>query len=358
MGGRVLAVDLEAIESNARAIVDLCARHGLEVTGVTKGVGGHPEVARAMLRGGVTSIGESRLENLKRLREAGVETRMMLLRMPSITHAPQVVELADVSLNSELDVLAALSTAAERAGRHHEVVVMTDLGDLREGVWPDDVERFVDKAMGLPGIRITGLGANLTCFGGVLPTVENMSRLVELAARVEELLGRRLDLVSGGNSSALPLIAAGDMPARVDHVRIGEGILLGRETGARRPWPGTRQDAIVLHGEVVELKPKPSMPVGPRGQDALGRTPSFADLGLRDHALVNLGAIDAALESLTPLDPRLAVVGGTSDYLVLDATDAHGDLRVGDDVAFAVGYAALATASTSPYVEVRTHPGR
>jgi ornithine racemase len=358
VGGRVLTIDLDRIEANAAAIVGLCNEHGLAVTGVTKGVGGHPDVARAMLRGGVTSIGESRLENLRRLREARVDARLMLLRMPSITHARQVVELADVSLNSELDVLASLSRAAEQLGRPHDVVVMVDLGDLREGVWPDDVERFVEKAEGLPGLRIAGLGANLTCFGGVLPTVENMGRLVELAASVEDLLGYRLDLVSGGNSSALPLIAAGDMPRRVDHVRIGEGIILGRETGARRPWPGTRQDAVVLHGEVVELKPKPSMPVGPRGQDALGRIPVFPDLGLRDHALVNLGAIDAALESLTPLDPRLVVVGGTSDYLVLDATGAQGDLRVGDEVAFGVGYAALATASTSPYVEVRTLSGR
>ena len=353
MSGRTLTIDLGLIEANARVLTRLCARHGIDVCGVTKGVAGHPGVAGAMLRGGVRSLGDSRLRNLQRLRDAGVPARLQLLRVPSVGHAADVVALADESLNSELAVLAALGGAAERRGSAHDVVVMVDLGDLREGVWPDDLPAFLRAAVAIDGIRIIGLGANLTCFGGVLPTTANMQQLASLVSQAEQVLGRGLARVSGGNSSALPLIAEGGMPSRVNEVRLGEAILLGRETGARRPWPGTSQDAVVLRGEIVERKRKPSVPIGPLGQDAMGHTPVFEDHGLVDRALVNLGVVDADPSALTPVDHRVVVLGGSSDYLVLDVTAAPDAYRVGDEVAFAVGYAALATAASSPYVEVR-----
>ncbi|HEX9260502.1 MAG TPA: alanine/ornithine racemase family PLP-dependent enzyme [Acidimicrobiales bacterium] len=353
----VLTIDLAVIESNARAVVGLCTAHGLRVTGVTKGVAGDPAVAAAMVRGGVAALGDSRLEHLERLRGAALGVPLVLLRVPALSRAGAVVELADVSLNSDLAVLAALSADAVRRGRVHDVVVMVDLGDLREGVWPDELHRFVRKAVTLDGIRVAGLGANLACFGGVAPTAENMRRFADLVDDVEQVTGHRLDVVSGGNSSALTLIAAGAMPSRIDDIRIGEAILLGRETVERRPWPGTRQDAVELHGEIIELRRKPSAPVEPQGLDALGHHPSFEDHGIVDHALVDLGAVDADVGALTPLDPAHVVMGASSDYLVLDVTAAGGSLRVGDQVGFALGYAALATASTSPYVEVHTSHG-
>jgi predicted amino acid racemase len=259
----------------------------------------------------------------------------------------------DLSLNSELSVLAALSDAAWRLGRVHLAILMVDLGDLREGIWPDDLIPFVREAMRLPGIRIRGLGANLACFGGVMPTEANMTRLVELAEAVEAECGVGLRCVSGVNSSGLELIASGRMPKRVNHARIGEAILLGRETVHRHPWPGTFQDAFVLHAEVLELKHKPSVPIGERGQDAFGHLPSFEDRGDRDRALLNVGREDVALEGLTPLDDRMRILGGSSGYLVVDVTEAGGGIRVGDELSFALNYGALVVAMTSEYVKKR-----
>lgn len=353
MTGRVLSVDLAKVEHNARTIVELCAGYGIGVTGVTKGLCGDPEVARAMLRGGVESIGESRLENVERLRAGGVEAPVLLLRIPSRSNVERVVELAAVSCNSDLGVVEALAAAARARGLRHRVILMVDLGDLREGVWPDRVGDAARRVAGIEGVDLAGLGANLACFGGVVPTVENMTRLVGLVEQVEAERGRRLERISAGSSSALRLVAAGQMPARVDHLRIGEAILLGRETSERAPWPGTFQDAVVLHGEVLELARKPSAPVGPRGQDAMGHVPVLEDRGWIDHALVNLGTVDADVAGLTPVDDRLVVLGGSSDYLVLDASGAQGELRVGDGVAFLPGYGAMVTAASSPYVELR-----
>jgi predicted amino acid racemase len=346
-----IEIDLDKIEHNARTVVGLCAGHGIVVAGVTKGTCGLPEVARAMLRGGVTAIGESRMQNVRRLREAGIEAPLWLLRVPPLSQVAEVVECVDLSLNSELAVLAGLSEAALRRDAVHDVIVMVDLGDLREGVWPDDLVPFVREMRGLGGVRVVGLGANLTCYAGVAPSEHNMGLLARCARAVEEEMGEPLACVSGGNSSALPLIADGGMPERIDHVRIGEAILLGRETVGHSAWPDTHQDAFRLHAEVIELKEKPSAPVGEVGEDAFGRSPSFTDRGERRRALVNVGREDVDPQGLTPCDAGLQVLGASSDYLLLDVTDARSELAMGDVVRFSMSYGSLLAAMDSQYVE-------
>ncbi|MDH3664755.1 MAG: alanine/ornithine racemase family PLP-dependent enzyme [Alphaproteobacteria bacterium] len=348
-----LTIDLDAIEANARAVVDLCAEQGIVAAGVTKGVCGHAEVAKAMLRGGVVTIADSRLANLRRLRAAGIGAPMLLLRVPALSAAAEVIEVADISLNSELVVLEALSDAALTRGAVHEVVIMVDLGDLREGVWLDDVVPFVGEALRLPGIRVIGLGTNLACFGGVVPTADNMKQLAVLAGEVETVHDVVLRWISGINSSGFDLIATGAMPARVNHARIGEAILLGRETTHRKPWPGTRQDAFILHAEVLELKTKPSVPVGKRAEDAFGRMPDFEDRGEIVRALLNLGREDVDVAGLTPSERPITILGASSGYLVIDVGEVAADLHVGDEIAFFPSYGSLVAAMTSEYVEKR-----
>ena len=154
------------------------------------------------------------------------------------------------------------------------------------------------------------------------------------------------------------MLEAGRLPAAVNHLRVGEAILLGRETVTRSRWPGTRQDAFVLHAEVVERRRKPSLPRGERTTDAFGRLRRFEDRGLRVRALLDVGREDVDVEGLTPLDPRLEVLGASSDYLVLDLTEAGEDLGVGDEIAFGLSYGALLAAMDSEYVEKRYQGGR
>ncbi len=346
-----LTIDLGKIEHNARCVVGFCRANGIDVSGVTKVTCGHPEVAKAMLRGGVGMLADSRLENIRRLRTAGIDTPFMLLRIPALSAVEAVVETVDLSLNSELVVLEALSNAAQRRDRIHDVIIMVDLGDLREGVWPDDLNALVKAASVLPGIRIVGLGTNLACFGGVVPGEDNMHRLAKLADEAEQILGRELEWISGINSSGLELIAAGKMPARVNHARIGEGILLGRETTQRKPWPDTFQDAFVIHAEVLEVIRKPSQPMGERSEDAFGGLTSFEDRGDELRALLNLGRQDIDVGGIAPCEPGAVILGASSDYLVVDVSAATGTIRVGDELTFSPNYSALLSAMTSDYVQ-------
>ena len=269
--GPYITIDLNKIEHNARTITALCGKYGIDVCGVSKVTCGMPQVAKAMLRGGVACIGESRMKNIHRLKANGVATEFTLLRIPPLSAADDIVTSVNMSLNSELPVIQALSEAASRRGLVHNIMIMVDLGDLREGVWPDDLLPMVREVVELPGIRIAGLGTNLSCYGGVMPSEKNMNQLVDYAHRIETAFGITLRYISGGNSSSLNLIASGKMPRAVNHIRIGEGILLGRETVNRSAWPGTFQDAFLLQAEIIELKEKPSVPIGETGEDAFRR---------------------------------------------------------------------------------------
>jgi predicted amino acid racemase len=348
-----ITIDLDKIEHNARTIVRLCAEHGIDVIGVTKGVCGNPEVAQAMLKGGVSGIADSRLENIRRLGTAGIDAPYMMLRLPPLSTVDEVVQLTKVSLNSELQVLVGLSLAAQRRGLIHDVIVMVDLGDLREGVWADDLIRFMGEALGLPGIRVIGLGTNLACFAGVIPSVDNMNQMVELAVEVEQTFNTTIGLISGINSSGLDVIRRGEMPQRINQARIGEAILLGRETTHRRPWPNTYQNAFALHAEIIEVKTKPSLPLGQLGEDAFGRLPGFEDRGMRRRALLNIGREDVDIDGITPQSAGLEIIGASSGYVVIDVDDAKQPVQVGDELSFSLNYAALLAAMTSEYVQKR-----
>ncbi|MGD9354370.1 MAG: alanine/ornithine racemase family PLP-dependent enzyme, partial [Desulfobacterales bacterium] len=309
--GPYITIDLDKIEHNARTITALCRKYGIDVCGVTKVTCGMPQVAKAMLRGGVACIGESRMKNIHRLKANGVSTEFTLLRIPPLSAAEDIVTSVNMSLNSELSVIQALSEAASRRGLVHNIMIMVDLGDLREGVWPDDLLPMVREVVELPGIRIFGLGTNLSCYGGVIPSEKNMNQLVEYAHRIETAFGLKLRYISGGNSSSLNLIASGMMPRAVNHIRIGEGILLGRETVNLAAWPGTFQDAFLLKAEIIELKEKPSLPIGETGEDAFGGKPAFVDKGERDRAILNIGREDVVVEGMVPVHPEISILGAS-----------------------------------------------
>ena len=352
MAGPRITIDLERIERNARTVVERCRASGIGVFGVTKGTCGMPQVARAMLRGGATGIGESRFENIRRLRASGIDAPIMLLRSPPLSLIEEVIKTVDISLNSELAIVRELSRVAERMARVHDIILMVDLGDLREGIWPTDLIPTVEQVMQLPGVRIAGIGTNLTCFGAIIPTEINLGELAKHADKLRQTFGLDLAYVSGGNSSSLPLLLAGRMPKGINHLRIGEAILQGgRDTFHDQPWADLDRDIFRLSGELLEVKVKPSMPIGTMGVDAFGNRPQFEDKGERLRGIVNIGREDVAVEGLIPADTGIEVLGASSDHLILDVTDAQPAPRVGDPVAFRMSYAALLAAMTSEYVE-------
>ncbi len=349
-----IEIDLGKIADNARCLVERLAPLRIDVTGVTKAVLGLPSVAAAMLLGGVTRLGDSRVANLARLRSAGIQTPMMLIRSPTPDEADRAVTIASISLVSEPSVVAALSTASRQCGLVHDVVVMVELGDLREGVLAADLLPLARFAATLPGVRLVGLGTNLACRNGVEPGPNQMAELAVLAQLVRVELGLALPLISGGNSANLTWALDADRreptPSPVTDLRIGEAILLGTDPVRGAPIDGLHTDAFTLVGSVIESLEKPSMPWGTRGFDSFGSVPTVGDRGQIVQTIVSLGRQDVELAGLTP-SPGITVLGASSDHLVLE-TPAR--LAPGSELRFGLGYAGLLRAMTSPYVAVET----
>ncbi len=345
-----VTVDLAKVTENTRRVVDALGGRG--VYGVTKVTCGSPEVARAMLAGGAAGIADSRLENVERMRAAGIEAEFWSLRAPALARAEESVRLIDVSLESEIETVRALDAAAATLGKRHRIVAMVDLGDLREGMLPADLPAFLDAVGALPNIEIHGIGTSLTCYGAIVPDAENLGELVALTQTAEARLGHRLH-VSGGMSSSLDALVAGILPARIDSLRIGESILLGVSTVTREPILGLHTDAVTVSAPVIECLRKPSLPRGTSAQDAFGQRPAFVDRGPRLRAILAMGRQDVVPEGIVPLDQRVQVLGASSDHLVLDVEDLPAPPRLGDEIAFVPNYAATLAAFTSPYVEKR-----
>ncbi|MCI6678101.1 MAG: alanine racemase [Oscillibacter sp.] len=339
-----LEFDLALLRSNADAVISRCRGMGIRVCGVVKGVDGLPEAARVLRAAGAEELGTSRLEQVAKCRAAGVPGPWLLIRIPGLTELSDVVALCETSLQSEWPTLLALEEECLRQNKTHRVIVMTDLGDLREGFW--DKKELVDVCerveRELPHVHLAGIGVNLTCYGSTKPTPEKMNELVGLARQVEQRIGRKLEIVSGGATSSFTLVHWGTMPAGVNHLRIGEAILLGKDLQVDwgiRDMDYLRMDALTLRAEVVEVKDKPTYPIGEFAIDAFGRKPVYEDRGIRRRAILALGRADVGeLESLIPREPGLTVIGGSSDHCIVDVEDCPRRLQVGDIVEFSLCY--------------------
>ena len=353
-----LNIYLDKIKSNSKNIKALCSKRGIGVVGVTKGCCAIPKVGQAMADGGINILGDSRIENLRGLKKAELKVETMLIRIPMLSEVDRVLDWADISLNSEISVIKSLSQEALKRRMVHRIILMIDLGDLREGIIPDDALQIVSEIRKLPGVKLIGIGANFCCISGVMPTRKNLTRLVELTEEIENNFHVNLEVISGGSTSVLKLIEDEIIPDRINQLRIGVGILLGQDDVRLRNIAGTYQDTFILTAEVIEVQEKPSLPQGEIGRDAFGEIPVFRDLGIRKRAILAIGKQDIYLNSLIPLKEGIKIVGASSDHLIIDINDFKEDLKVGDEVKFRLNYPALLSATTSKYVKKYFYKGK
>jgi predicted amino acid racemase len=337
-----IVADLDKITANTRATVDACSRHGIAVVGVTKCVCGEPEIVRAILAGGVQTIAESRIDNVRRIRDAGIDCDVLMLRLPALSQVDEVVALTSSSLNSEPQVLRVLSEAAVRQGKSHEVVVIVEWGDRREGVMPEEAAALCRLAVALPGLELAGVACSLNCLCGVLPCADNMQGFAAFVEELEREVGVRFRIVSGGHTNNLQFVEGGIVPQRVDHLRVGEGILFGRDSICDVSMPGAHHDTFKAYAEVIELKEKPSAPDGEVGPDAFMRTHEWPDRGVRRRAVLAMGEIDLDVSWLTPTRPGVEIVGASSDHTVVDVTEADPPVEIGEELEFDASYVAVA----------------
>jgi len=342
-----LEIDLKKIHHNAHTLVDRLALRGISVTGVTKAALGSPAIAATLLRAGIGTIGDSRIENIESMRIGQPKVPMTLIRSPMLSQAQRVVTHANVSYNTEIEVIRRLSFEAQQAQCRHGVILMVELGDLREGIMPDDLIDHVRETLSLPNIDLRGIGTNLACRSGVSPDAQNMTMLTDLAELIESTFDVSLAIVSGGNSANLQWALSDEKIGRINDLRLGESILLGCETLHRQSIDGLYTDAITLTAEVIEAKVKPTLASGTIAQNAFGQTLVVADRGQVAQFILALGRQDTDHEGLVPI-AGISVMESSSDHLILESDNI--DLSVGTEVSFQLNYSALVRSMTCPLV--------
>jgi predicted amino acid racemase len=346
MSSRV-EIDLDKLGNNVEVLLNLYRSKKISIMGVTKGVCGIPEIAQVLVNNGIRILADSKIANLKKMREAKIKAEFVLLRTPSLREVNQVIKYADISINTEIAVIKSLSSAAMSYNIQHKIILMVDMGDLREGILPADLDGFIHEVLQLPGITIVGIGANFACLGGVKPTEEKMNSLSLLATHIEEEFLLPLTYVSGGNSANYNWFMASENVGTINNLRIGESIILGRETLDRKRIPNLYTNAFTFVAEVIESKIKASFPEGETGQNAFGVSTQFRDRGQIRRVILGVGRQDVLVSGLTPrLD--IEILGSSSDHTVIDAKGT--DLKVGDEVAFDLNYGALLSVMSSPFV--------
>ncbi|MDR1900344.1 MAG: alanine/ornithine racemase family PLP-dependent enzyme [Treponema sp.] len=347
-----LHIDLRKLKANLETISAQVKGAGCSLMIVTKSFCADERIVEMLAASPLVDyLADSRIQNIKTCAGRGKPT--VLLRLPQACEIEDVVSRADASLNSEPETLRLLNAEAARQDKRHKIILMIDLGDLREGIYFREDEKIfaaVETVLRLRNLELYGLGVNLTCYGAVIPTKDNLSILASWAERIRAHCGIDLPVVSGGNSSSFYLIEKGELPRGINNLRLGEAFIVGREAAYKRRIRDTFDDAVTLEAQIIEMQVKPSMPEGERGVDAFEEKPIFEDRGMMKRAICAVGRQDLDLSGIRPLEPGLEILGASSDHLILNVNAPEQSHKTGGTIRFIPNYAALLRLFTSPYV--------
>jgi ornithine racemase len=354
-------INLEALQHNLAQIDRIIKLQGASWSVVTKALCGHHETIEALHFMGVQSIADSRLDNLRAVNRAAPGMEKWYLRLPHLSAVKDIVELADLSLNTEIQVIRALGKEAVRRNKIHHIVIMIELGDLREGITPGTITGFYRNVFEIPGIAVLGIGAQIGCLAGAAPNEDQAAQLSLYRELLELKFERRLAFISGGSSIFLPKLFDGGNYPGINHYRIGESLFLGTDLVSGHKIPALRDDVIAREVEIAEIKEKNltsnvetvgSAPFESSGNGDNGPKPG--ERGTR--ALVTVGNLDTSVEGLTPVVDEYSVAGGSSDITVVNLGSNPNKLSVGDTVTFRTNYAAFLGLMNDPYIDKEIVP--
>ncbi len=320
---------------------------------VTKLLCGNPDFINEIARLGCRQMMDSRVSNLQTIKKINPEIETIYIKPPAKRALKSIVKYADISFNTELATIKLLSEEAGRQNKTHKVIIMIEMGDLREGVMGDDLMDFYGKIFNLPNIKVVGIGANLNCLNGIMPSEDKLIQLSLYSQLIQTRFNKTIPLVSGGSSVTVPLIFKHLVPKGVNHFRVGETLFFGKDLFSDKLVPGMLRDVFMVFAEIIELNEKPLVPSGEIGTNVAGEIKVFdeEDYGKTTYrAILDIGLLDIDIKNLEPLDKGVAFQGASSDMIVLDLGVRKPKYKVGDLVAFRVNYMGTLSILNSDYI--------
>lgn len=355
----VVKINLEALNHNFQRVNNWIKDSSANWTLVTKVLCGHTDTLRALQRLGVRSMGDSRLDNLRAIERIAPGFESWYLRLPHLSAIPDIVKLSEVSLNSEIEIIERLNQEAKKQDKIHRIIIMIELGDLREGILPSALVKFYEHIFDLPNIEVLGVGANLGCLSGAIPNIDQLTHLILYRELLELKFQHKLPMISAGSSITLPMLLDGTLPRAINHFRIGEAVFLGTDIIHGGTLEDLRDDAITLEVEIAEIKKKSLIPLGETTTQTPFEVIESSDItpGQRGYrAVITIGQLDTEVSGLKPIKPHYQIAGASSDLSVLNIGDNPDALQIGDSIEFKLNYSALLHLMAGNYVRKTVHP--
>lgn len=351
-----ISLDTDKLKANFNYLDKLFKKRDIHWSIVTKLLCGNKDYIQEVLQLNINQVCDSRVSNLKLIKTIRPDIETVYIKPPARRAVRGVVRYADISMNTELETLKILGQEAQRQGKVHKVIIMVELGELREGIMRDSVIDLYDNVFKISHIEVVGIGANLSCLYGILPNQDKLIQLCLYQQLIEAKFNKKIQYVSGGSSVTIPLIFQRLLPKGINHFRVGETLFCGTDVYNDTTLKKMRTDVFVLFTEIIELIEKPQVPVGEFGTNLEGDTPTFDD-SLQGktsfRALIDVGLLDIDRKHLMPADEDIAIVGGSSDMLVIDLGDNPKKYKVGDELEFKVDYMGILRLLNSKYIDKR-----
>ncbi len=357
-----LVIQINKIKDNIKYLSRYFNEQGIEWSLITKVFSGDKEFLRNVLTPDVleriNSVGDSRLTSLRNLKEVNPEMRTIYIKPPARIYAEDVVRYADISLNTSYDTIVALNAAAGKLKKVHQIIIMVELGELREGVNRVDIMEFYERVFELENIEVIGLGTNLGCMYGVEPTYDKLLQLSLYKELIAAKFNKTLKLISGGSSITMPLIERGMLPKDINHFRVGEAAFFGTSPLENQQFQSLHTDAFEFRANIIELEEKNLIPDGVIGDANVGHTASFGSEAKGEtsyKAILDFGLLDVNKEDLCAHDEELQFVGVTSDMMVVDVGDNRTQkdekYKIGGKIIFEPNYMAVARLLNSKFID-------
>lgn len=321
---------------------------------VSKVLCGHKEYLIEIVKLGVTQICDSRVSNLKMMKSLNPGIETIYIKPPAKSAIPGVVKYADISLNTEINTIKMLAAEAKKQKKTHKIIIMIEMGELREGVLRDDFIEFYEKVFELDNIEVVGIGTNLACLYGVLPNQDKLIQLTLYKQLIEAKFNKNIEYVSGGSSVTIPLVLQNMLPKGVNHFRVGESLYLGTNVYDDTFIDGMQNNIFRLFTEIIEIEKKPIQPEGDMGTNVNGHSCDYneSDIGKESfRAIIDIGLLDVETKNITPVDEDIKIVGASSDMFVLDIGKNLKKYMVGDLLEFKMNYLGLLHILHSKYIE-------